>query len=208
MSLSGKPLPQRAFELNSLKKWMLEHQIGSFLEIGSRYGDTLYEIAQALPKGSKITAVDLIDGLWGRSDSGPLLSKCIDKLNSEGFDAQVIFGDSRCPDTIAKVKARQPYDLILIDGDHRLEGVTFDWENYRSMGRYIAFHDIDGDEHFFSKTFDPVDVPYVWRALKMRFKNWSWIDPDDRGMGIGVLDTSESLILQRKLAAEQSSPSL
>lgn len=205
-TLSGKPLAQRPYEFGSFLNWVKENKVQRFLEIGSRYGDSLYEIAKVMPKGSQIVSVDLVDGLWGRSDSADHLQTCINKLNQEGYQAQVIFGDSQDPEIIKQVTQAGPFDLILIDGDHRLEGVVTDWKNYGHLARYVAFHDIDGEEHFFSKTLDPVDVSFVWSALERRFEFWKWIDMNDRGMGIGVVDT-QAKKLPAKLQKSNDLPS-
>lgn len=192
---SGKPFSQREVEFNSFLSWIQATGIKSFLEIGSRYGDAFYEVTKKLPVGATAVAVDLVDGLWGRSDSAAFLNTAAHDLLKKGYNTNVVYGDSTDENTISLVRALSPsYDLCLIDGDHRLEGATLDWINYGPMCRYVAFHDIDGQNHFYSKTGDPVDVPFLWSALKRRHKNWEFIDLDDRGMGIGIIDTQHRII--------------
>ena len=54
-------------------------------------------------------------------------------------------GDSHDPLLINLAEHYAPYDVIFIDGDHSLRGVTADFENYWPMvkpGGLMIFHDI------------------------------------------------------------------
>lgn len=197
IGFSGNPFAQRAWEFRQFLNWCQAQEVNSFLEIGSRYGDAFHAVTKTMPKYSKAVAVDLVDGLWGRSDSASYLNTAALDLYKREYDASVIYGDSTSSKVVDLVRDLGPYDLCLIDGDHRLEGATLDWMNYGPMCRYVAFHDIDGMQHFYSKTGDYVDVPYLWTALKKRYKHWEFIDTDHRGMGIGILDTKSPIV--RKL---------
>lgn len=74
-----------------------------------------------------------------------------------------IYGDSKSPETVAKVKeflAGKPIDLLFIDGDHRFESVKKDFELYEPLTRYIiALHDIA-----YLRTGE-VEVKLFWEKL-------------------------------------------
>lgn len=179
-------LPQRRDELRNLIKLLRREGVTSFLEVGSRYGDTFFEIVTALPDGARAVAVDLPGGIWGREDSEPALRDCVEALKGRGYKAAMVLGNSTSAATINHVTHLGPFDAVLIDGDHRMEGLVQDWINYGQRSRIVAFHDIDGWMHFEGRTRDPVDVPFVWMALKRKHRHIEFIGKK-RGMGIGVI---------------------
>jgi predicted O-methyltransferase YrrM len=77
-------------------------------------------------------------------------------------------GDSQTPEMKAAVSSYcNQYDLILIDGDHRYEGVNRDFQNYRdllSSRGVMLFHDVDPDHVF--KTTVGGEVWQFWKDLK------------------------------------------
>lgn len=133
--------PHHPEEYKKLMEWSVGAK--SVLEVGSRYGFTLYDFA-CHSGCQRIVGVDLPgpDEQWGFPDSGPSLEGNVNKLKEKGFDAHCIFGKSQDPEVIEKVKALGPYDFIFIDADHRYDAVLKDWENYGPLGKRIAFHDI------------------------------------------------------------------
>jgi predicted O-methyltransferase YrrM len=88
-------------------------------------------------------------------------------------------------------------DVLFIDGDHTYDGVKADYQMYRPLvrkGGLIAFHDIVDDHQ--TKYGRPGigwagGVPMFWREVKLQkeFSSCSEFiaDPDQDGMGIGVL---------------------
>ena len=186
-SLSGKPIPQRQDELEELCQVFKQENVTSYLEIGSRYGDSFYNIVTSLPQGSCALAIDLPGGIWGRDDSASHLQHTIAQLKSEGYDAKLCLGDSTSDECIEAAFMHGPFDAIMIDGDHRFEGLTLDWINYKKFSnKLVVFHDIDGHKHFEGRTGDPIEVPYVWNILKRNYR-YKEIVSEQRGMGIGVL---------------------
>ena len=100
-------------------------------------------MARAMPVKGRVYAVDM-PGVqpWGYPDSEFPLRENIAALRSDGYTAEVIFGDSTHPVVVEQVRQWAPFDLVFIDGDHRYEGVKTDWLNYGPMGKVVVFHDI------------------------------------------------------------------
>jgi hypothetical protein len=161
-----------------------------YLEIGARHGDTFFDVMCSLPRGSYGVAVDLPGGAWGTVKSRDSLVECVAELQSRGYKASVLFGNSASASTASLVAKRGPYDLVLIDGDHRLEGVTADWNIYGPMAKYAAFHDIAGDGVYTRDGSMEVQVPLLWRSLRARqeLNSVEFIDAKAPAkMGIGVV---------------------
>lgn len=151
----------------------------SYLEIGSRYGDSFLAIGSAMKKA---VAVDLPGSHWGRPDSaGTLLRRTAALRDYMGVDAHVILGDSRDPVVIKKVGLLGPFDAVFIDGDHRYEGVKADWDNYGPLGvKAIGFHDIIG--------VGTVEVPRLWAEIKTTHTTLEYVETwGGCEMGIGVV---------------------
>lgn len=162
------------------------HDVRSYLEIGARHGDTFHFLMCSLPVGSRGVAVDLPGGLWGTGKSKPHLIEAVEDLNANGYKCSYVFGNSQAEATSRLVWTRGPYDAVLIDGDHTLDGVTKDWEIYGKLAPYIAFHDIVGQGQVEKVNNNPVEVPILWDRLKAKYETREFIDTDSR-MGIGVV---------------------
>ena len=115
----------------------------SYLEIGAKFGGSLRRVAEAMPAGSRIVAVDMPKGTKAWPESSNSLQTVINDLVAKGYDARVIWADSQSLETVERVRRLGPFDAMLIDADHRLPGVTKDWQNYGPMASgLVAFHDI------------------------------------------------------------------
>lgn len=154
----------------------------SYLEIGSRYGESLYLHALVLPKGAKIRAIELPEAGWGRFGSADVLVGVRNYLVGLGFDLDIFLGNSQDPVAIEWAKLNGPYDLVLIDGDHSFEGAKADWENYGQYAKYAVFHDAASIH----------DVGQVWQALKekrMHVPHREFVYRQGRyTMGLGVME--------------------
>lgn len=199
-TFSGNRASQMTEEIGGLIR--LAHYIDatSYLEIGARHGDTFHMMLSQFPQGSLGLAVDMPGGLWGISSSMQSLERALLDLQKNGKPgAACTFGDSQTDEVAARVNSwrrhhvgPRPFDLALIDGDHRLPGVTRDWELYSPMCRFVAFHDIVGTGQFERAQGNAVEVPILWEQLKAQA-------PDacrefvaaKSTMGIGVVDTSK-----------------
>jgi hypothetical protein len=130
-------------------------------------------------------AVDLPGNLWGTAGSQSSLMDATQALRTLGYNVTVILADSTDPMTVAAVAELGPYDLALIDGDHRYQGVLADWTNYGPLARMVAFHDIVGvnQRHDASNV---VEVPRLWAELRQTRRHRE-IVANGSTMGIGVL---------------------
>lgn len=162
--------------------------VASYLEVGSKFGGSLWRVANALPKGSRIVAVDLPGGTKAWKESEASLKACVLALIDLGYDARIIWGNSTDPKLIEQVRALGPFDAALIDADHRLPGVTQDFANYGPMASIVAFHDLAwkrAPEWVGTR----IDVPEFWASIKGDYQRTEEIIlcPTKKNNGIGVL---------------------
>lgn len=171
-------------ELNWLIDLFKKEGVRSYLEIGSRYGGSLWRITNSLPTGSRVVAVDLPSGFGGRPDGKSVLQSCVADLISRSYQVDLIIGDSTKKDVVESVKDLGPFDALLIDGGHSLECVTADWNNYGPMAKIVAFHDIAW------KSDDPkkvkLDVPLLWNKIKNNHRHVEYCMSENY-QGFGVL---------------------
>lgn len=178
---------QHEGEIKTLCDIIRREGVQSYLEIGSKFGGSLWRVANAMPKGSRIVSVDLPSGtkVWPQSKKS--LTDCVNELNRRGYDARIIWGDSTAPEVIEQVTALGPFDAALIDGNHTLPFVTKDFANYGPLCRLVAFHDIawkrDPDWSGY-----PIHVPEFWASVRDQYKHEEIVlDPTGNNNGIGVL---------------------
>lgn len=189
-TFSGRKPSQDEFELAGFIDLLVQRGVRRYLEIGARHGDTFHEVMRHLPPGSTGVAVDLPGGLWGTVKSQRTLQRVAADLQGRGYLASYLFGDSQTDATRRLVVGRGPYDAILIDGDHTLEGVTRDWALYGSLAPLVAFHDITGTGMAEKRHGRPVEVPVLWAQLRDRHTVREFVSPGSK-MGIGVVVRSE-----------------
>jgi cephalosporin hydroxylase len=179
-------------EIEEFVKLMKDNEIRSYLEIGSMYGGSLWLVSRIMPKGSRIVSVDLPTP--GKPHAAQSLQDCIAHLRRENFDAHLFVGDSTNMDIVKKVGALAPFDAGLIDGNHTMQYVTKDWENYGPLCKIVAFHDINyrrPKEEITAlmrqnQSFYAIDVPPFWDKLKTDYRHIE-IKRDKRDNGFGVL---------------------
>lgn len=162
-----KDMAQDEAEMVEFIRVLKSEQVKSYLEIGARYGASLWRVACSLPAGSRVVAVDMGTGWGGRPDGIEVLKTCLARLTTLGYDAHLIEGDSQWPQTVERAKRLGPFDCVFIDGQHNLVGVTADWRNYGPMARLVAFHDIAWKR---APEWMPhrkrIEVPKLWEKLK------------------------------------------
>src|SRR5262245_57533335 len=127
--LNGHKVLQYPGELEDLIAIFQTHDVRSYLEIGCKYGGSLWQIGGALPKGSRIVAVDLMR----YAETNDHLYQVTSNLRGMGHAVSLIRGDSTNHNVIREVQKLSPFDACLIDGDHTLNGVNADWRNYGPM---------------------------------------------------------------------------
>jgi predicted O-methyltransferase YrrM len=158
------------------------------LEIGTARGGTLFLLSRVAAIDASLASVDLPGGEFGGGYDRiwvPLLKA----MPSERQTLKLIRGDSHDPRTYDETRrwfGGEPLDCLLIDGDHRFEGVRRDFLMYGPLvrpGGVIAIHDIvPGRE-------DRVGgVPKFWDLVKKVYETRELVDDwAQGGFGIGVV---------------------
>jgi len=177
----AKGMPAKHINVQNMKELETLYHIikginpKSYLEIGASNGNSLWVLAHALEKGSRVEFIDL-----GEKHTVECLMQCADKLMAE-YDIRAYLG--RSEEWAERIKENNPdgYDVILIDGDHTFEGVKRDWENYKDLAnKLIVFHDINlpGVREFFDSLKMGVKIYSVGKYLKHE---------REHGMGFGLI---------------------
>lgn len=189
--LRGYPAPlalQQPDELNEYVELLCANNIRSYLEVGAKYGGTIYRVAQIMPVGSCIVAIDLPGGTkdWPRTSRS--LVDLFTHLRKVGFDARIIWGNSTHMEVIRQAGKLGPYDAVLIDANHTAEYVRQDYAAYAPMARMVAFHDIAWKRPDDWKGYSRIDVPQFWEIVKKSHQHVEIRrDPSGVDNGFGVL---------------------
>jgi cephalosporin hydroxylase len=178
---------QNNSELLAFTDILRQEKAKSYLEIGCKFGGSLWTIANTLPTGSRIVGVDLPHGDTSFKETLPHLKECVKALGKRGYDAHLIVGDSTDSAIVDMVYALGPFDACLIDANHTVPYVMADWRNYGKICKLIAFHDINFSRPTpMPKHKKPIEVPRVWNEIKHEYRHVE-IKHDARDNGIGVL---------------------
>jgi len=179
-------------ELARLIDWASVQQPKVVMEIGTAQGGTLLawcRIAQEL-----VISVDLEDGIHG-GGYFPQKQRLYKELvtGRQGVQVELIQDDSQKDETRQKVEnilSGRRIDILFIDGDHRLEGVTRDFELWKSLvkpGGHILFHDIIPH-----KTIKSCQVDILWNRIRQEYPSQEIVTDYDQGWGgIGILTLPE-----------------
>jgi cephalosporin hydroxylase len=180
---------QNAEELAEFLLFVQSIQAKRYLEIGSKFGGSLWAVANVMPVGSRIVSVDLPNAKWGRSDSEEALINCVNELERLGYDSYLIFGDSAKKSVVEAVRDLGPFDLVFIDADHVEQAVWSDFQNYGMMTQYCCFHDV-GQTSEVPAGRRPIEVRKVWNDLKKIYHDRAEFREimHDKGInGIGIM---------------------
>jgi len=173
-----EPLQDKA-ELAEFITFVRDENVRMYLEIGSKFGGSLWAIGNAMPRGSLIVAIDI--------EAKPELRATIEQLKGRGYNAKLIVGNSTDQSVVEVARAYAPYDLCLIDANHTEPFVRCDWKNYGPMARIVAFHDIGWIEGERRPAWK-IDVPKVWNEIKLGFHHREIkLCHTKRDNGIGIL---------------------
>jgi len=147
------------------------------LEIGAQVAGWLFCVAGFLASGAKMLTVDISDR------DKDVRDKVISELKRTHPFASALKADSRSPEAVRFVREyfnNRPIDVLHIDGGHRLDTVTRDFENYYPLvrkGGLIIFHDIVSRN---------TDVPKFWEQIKPQYKTEEIHVRNDK-FGIGII---------------------
>lgn len=136
-TLNGLNMQQVPEELADLLLAAKERGVKRVLEIGTGEGGLALYMAGALE--------------WDVTSVDPVRPAVFD-----GFNGPLTFIEGESQDFELP---EQPFDVILIDGDHTYEGVKADWEKFSSAADMVAVHDIAPDGFF------PDSVAAFWREI-------------------------------------------
>lgn len=178
---------QNTQEVDDFAALLVREKVKSYLEIGSKFGGSLWRIAQKLPTGSKVVSVDLPQGDTSFKQTKTHLEECVAALKKKGYDARLILGDSTHPDVVDQVYKLAPFDAVFIDANHTLPYIKKDWDNYSKIAKIVAMHDIGfyrpGGLPPHKK---PIEVPIFWSEIKKTYRHFE-IRHDKQDNGIGVV---------------------
>jgi cephalosporin hydroxylase len=157
----------------------------SILEIGSRFGYTLVDLAHCMNGKGRVVSVDLPDAEgWNDRLSAEAiahLTRNLQQLRDEGYDVHFFEGDSKDPEIVEAVNRLGPFDTVFIDGDHTHEGVVSDWLNYGHLGKQVIFHDIREPQ---PPEWMGMGVWKLWNVIKEEPNTEQFLAPGSK-MGIG-----------------------
>lgn len=113
----------------------LVSECSSYLEVGTAEGNSLYVLANALPKGSDITYID-----WAESHTEDKRNFILNRLGD--YNVTPIHSDSNDFKTMEQVRQKR-FDAVVIDAGHDEFNVAIDALFYGPLAnKYIIFHDI------------------------------------------------------------------
>jgi hypothetical protein len=129
------------------------NKVSSYLEIGSREGDSLKNVVKNNTNLKSIFCSDIWGSNWGGTGRGNHIH-IENLLRHLNYQEQVTFldGDSKVTIPTIRQSHENYFDLILVDGDHSYEGGMADLINVLPLcksGGCILFHDITHPSHLY-----------------------------------------------------------
>ena len=185
---------QNLYELGELMSRVNKMQPRRVLEIGTARGGTLFLFCQNAAPDATIVSVDLPFGINGGGYPDwktPIYSE----FSKPDQRLLLIRADSHAEETRQKVielAGDEPFDLIMIDADHRYEGVKRDFELYGplvSKDGMIVMHDV------LPNIFDAeIQVDRLWEEIKARYETEEIVESYNQGnLGIGIVKNFHSV---------------
>jgi predicted O-methyltransferase YrrM len=183
---------QKLAEFAPLLTLLARRRPAVVVEVGTYRGGSFYALCNVADPHATLVSIDLPGGLFG----GGYDEQELRSMHGYGVHTQSLYflardsQDVSTRDAVVKLLDGRLIDFLMIDGDHRYEGVRRDFELYSplvSAGGLIAFHDILPHPR---APLCQVDV--LWDEVKRRYHHIELIDAgEDWGAGqwggIGVL---------------------
>ena len=178
---------QKPAEIIWLLQLLAEARPKVVLEIGTDRGGTLFLWTRIASPDALLVTVDIrpMVGRLGRLSPFALVRTSFGR-GSQRIEL-VDDVDSRSDETLDRVRrvlGDRPADFLFIDGDHRYESVSRDFELYTSLvrpGGIVAFHDVSP-----RTTPDTEGTAAFWAELKARAATEEMVADGAPGYGIGV----------------------
>jgi cephalosporin hydroxylase len=179
---------QKPEEIEAAIDYMNTETCRYICEIGTESGGPNFLLGHLLKPAEMVVGIDLF------VRHKPHLRR----FRRPGQELHYFDGSSRTDqmaERLRRVLQGRQLDVLFIDGDHHYHGAKADFLLYHSFvreGGFILFHDIVPDHaQRFGKASGGWSggVPTLWKELKAFYpENREFIrDPDQDGMGIGVL---------------------
>jgi predicted O-methyltransferase YrrM len=179
-------------EIEAFLRLLQEEPPRNLLEIGTARGGTLFLLSRVAAAHARLASIDLPGGEFGGGYDSvwlPLLRA----LPRKGQTLKLMRAnshDSRTYDETRRWFASETLDCLLIDGDHRFEGVHRDFVMYGPLvrpGGLLAIHDIvPGPEERVG------GVPAFWNHIKNVYHVRELVhDWGQGGWGIGVVEIGQ-----------------
>jgi len=172
---------QDADELSQFLDLVRTLNVRRYLEIGCRNGDTFYAVMRVIGPGGYGLAIDIPENGSTKNN----LQTTVDDLNCAGITTELKFGESQSQSVINYVRARTPFDLVLIDADHRYDAIKRDFEVYREFGNVIVLHDVAAPRGHISDGHVN-GVGTLWNEIKRHYRHHEFVTQGSN-MGFGVL---------------------
>lgn len=143
----------------------------SYLEVGTAEGNSLYILANAMPKGSEITYID-----WAEPHTREKRDFILSKLSD--YRITPIHGDSNDYSTGRQVFGKR-FDAVLIDAGHTSFNAAIDALFYGPLAtKYIIFHDVQ---------LPDVSLVFDWYSKQFPDKK-SYRVVNSENYGFGVIE--------------------
>jgi predicted O-methyltransferase YrrM len=179
---------QNHSEIKRLLDLLRMRKLKRLLEIGTANGGTLFLFCRVAHPNAYIVSVDLPGG-WFGGGYPSWKGRLYRQFAASGQKLELIRADSHRAETFAlveKMLAGNKFDFIFIDGDHTYEGVSQDYDRYRTL---LADDGIIGLHDIVPNASDPdCEVPRFWNDLRRHHETVEFVnDPAQHGAGIGIV---------------------
>jgi predicted O-methyltransferase YrrM len=187
---------QQRTEITGFLQLLESERPQRLLEIGGRRGGTLALFAAAMPADARLLSLDMAYSRAQRA-LNPRLARPGQLITCAAMDSH----SPATPEFVREWLGGAHLDVLFVDGDHSLKGVSRDLLMYGPLLRpdgIVAFHDIVQDLR--SRTGESTEayageVPEFWAQVKRRTNGHiEFIEhPRQDGCGIGVVRWTGSL---------------